>query len=569
MINLFKDVKEASMLSMTLNKLQAIFHQQEIQKSLGWIDTITEADELEVLRRAAEQLIKINFDSNKMHRGDIDTVIAIDKKLHRHANKITHQYLTMIKLNKALESEMYDAVYSYQRQLYVKYTQFLDAYLVQKKTIFADDKMNLILCLYLNATFEMAKWRYFDDQPAPTGMWTNMCKVINCAEKLSMMNKLLFMYENQKKETSIAALLKQGFMLSTLQKGNYNRLQIQLASQIMKQWSTNPLLLNKYKQDIFQFHIDISSDVGPMRVRGIEKYADYRFWKTSRLVDNIEAYLCAVDLQKPLQPFGLEKLASVETIVQLFKKLRVDWCIKGCERQRRNETRYKRNKIITVNYGLDDICKQINTAKMQFEAELSSKQTLEPAMTQASQSARDNSSINYVASQNKAKTEQWMLVDESVGGFAVDLGKSYSSWIEIGKLISYSMHGDTNLLVIAEIKSIKKQKNGAYRAGLAVLSTHGASIEVERVDRHSFSEAASGYYIDEGETNLKSFNTFVGLFLDKDDDSKVNKPTLIVPRSEYKRGNKLSITINGDEQIFEMGAALMKQRDWVRLALPI
>ena len=61
----------------------------------------------------------------------------------------------------------------------------------------------------------------------------------------------------------------------------------------------------------------------------------------------------------------------------------------------------------------------------------------------------------------------------------------------------------------------------------------------------------------------------MGLFLDKDDDSKANKPTLIVPRSEYKRGNKLSININGDEQIFEMGAALMKQRDWVRLALPI
>lgn len=557
------------MLSMTLNKLQTIFQQQEMQKSLGWMDTITEADELEVLRRATEQLSKFNFDSSKMHKGDINTVVEIDKKLHLHVHRVMHQYLTMVKLNKVLEAEIYEVMYSYQRQLTVKYTQFLDAYLVQKKTVLADDKMNLILCLYLNATFEMAKWRYFDDQSAPTGMWANVCKVITCAEKLSMMNTLLFMYEHQEKETSIAALLKQGFMLSTLQKGNYNRLQIELASQVMSLWSTNPLLLNKYKQDVFQFYIDIGADVGPMRVRGIEKYADYRFWKTSRLVDNIEAYLCAVGLQKNLQQFGLERLAPVETIVQLFKKLRVDWCVKGYERQRRNETRHKRNKIITVNYGLDDICNQINVVKTQFDAESASMQNVELAIAAASQSSQDSPAINYVASQNKAKTEQWMLVDESAGGFAVDLGKNYSSWIEVGKLISYSSHGDANLLVIAEIKSIKKQKNGAYRAGLAVISAHGTSIEVERIDRHNFFEAASGYYIDESETDLKSFNTFVGLFLDKTDDIKTNKSSLIVPRSEYKRGNKLSININGDEQIFEMGAALMKQRDWVRLALPI
>ena len=556
------------MLAATLKKLHDIFYQQDVQKSFTWIDAIAETDALEVLRRATDQLITVNFDANKMHTANIDAVIAIDKKLHLHANKVTRRYLTIAKLNKALESEIYEAVYFYQRQLYVKYTQFLDAYLVQKKTIFSEDKVNLILCLYLNATFEMTKWRYFDDQPAPIGTWTNVCKVIICAEKLSIINTPLFLYEHQKKETSIAALLKLGFMLSTLQKGNYNRLQIQLTVRILKEWATNPLLLNKYKQDIFQFYIDIGSDAGPSRIRGIEKYADYRFWKTSRLIDNIEVYLCAVDLQKPLQSFGLEKIASVESIVELFKKLRVDWCAKGYERQRRSESRNKRNKMISVNYGLEDICNRVTDLKTQLDAEPIATQAAESAIYNASQAPQATSVIQYTASQDKSKTEQWLLVDESAGGFAVDLGKAYSSWIEIGKLISYSAQEDVNLLIIAEIRSIKKQKNGAYRAGLAILSTQAALVEVERIDRHSFSEAASGYYIDDGETNLKSFNTFAGLFLDKNDDNKTNKASLILPRSEYKRGNKLRVNMHGDDQVFEMGAILMMQCDWVRVALP-
>jgi hypothetical protein len=43
----------------------------------------------------------------------------------------------------------------------------------------------------------MAKWRYFDDQPAPVGTWTNVHNVIKYAENLAMMNKNLFNQMNQ------------------------------------------------------------------------------------------------------------------------------------------------------------------------------------------------------------------------------------------------------------------------------------------------------------------------------------------------------------------------------------
>ncbi len=565
------------MLSNVIHKIQAVLYRQEVQHNLGWMNTLTEMDALDALKKTTSQLARIHFDSNESLNIGIDLVLEIDAKTYRNAKKITYKYLTILKINKKLEAELFNSAYSYQRQLYIAYAQFLDLYQAQNKVVINVEKMNLILCRYINATNGMTKWRYFDDQPAPIGTWENVCKVIKCAENLAILNTNLFMYDYQKKESCLAALLKQGFMMNTLHKSSYSRLQIQLTEQILKVWATNPLLLNKHKLDKFQFFINTESDKGPERIRAVEKFADYRYWKTTRLVDKIEAYLCAVDMQKPLQSFGLEKMASTDVIVKLFKKLRVDWCVEGYERQRRKETRNKRNKLISVNYGLEDICRRLNATKPTLLVEPIREEGDQHdfEVRVATQQVPAHAPQGYQANQNKQNnlgSENWWLVDESVNGFGVDLGKTYSNWIEPGKLIGYTSPDDRELFVIAEIKSIRKQANGNYRAGLQVLGSHSTTVKLGRLNQNNFAEAHSGYFVDDTEakpsqTKLDQTNTFSGLLFDSQDDDKSHKASLVMPRSEYKRGNKLVINIEGAEKVVEMGALLSKQHDWVRLAL--
>ena len=556
------------MLATVKHKIQAVLHPQDAQKNLGWMDTLTEVDELTALKEITAQLVKIQFDSTKNLDFHIDLVLEIDRKTYKHAKEITHNYLTVLKLSREVETKIYNTVYSYQRQLYVAYTQFLDCYLAQNKIVFADTKMNLILARHLNATFAAAKWRYFDDQPASIGTWENVCKVIKCAENLSLMNTNLFLYDFQSKETSISTLLKRGFMLDSLQKSSYTHLQIQMTEQILKVWASNPLITIKHKQDKYQFFINIESDKGPERIRAVEKFADYRFWKTTRLVDKIEAYLCAVDTQKPLQEFGLEKMASTDVVVKLFKKLRVDWCVEGYERQRRKETRNKRNKLINVSYGLEDICRRLNATKPKLVTQpMHEDDSLyDFEMRVATHHVKTESQL-LKSNQNKLGSENWWLVDESARGFGVDLGKTYSSWIEAGKLIGYTSQEDKDLFVIAEIKSVRKQSSGNYRAGLEVLGTHGTSVRVGRVDSNNFAEALSGYFVEDKDTDLRHLNTYLGVFLGKENDSKSNQASIILPRSEYKRGNKFKINIAGKDEVLEMGLPLMKQREWVRVAI--
>lgn len=553
------------MLANVVQKIQTVLHHQEVQKNLGWMDTLSQMDELDAIKETTMRIAQLKFDSGATLKRQLDILLAIDRKTYRESKKITHKYLVSFKLNKKLSENIYTVMYQYYRQLYVAYTQFLDLYLSQKLVVIDIDKLNLALARHLNATFTMTKWRYFDDQAVPTGTWEHVCKVIRCAEKLAILNNNLFVYDFQRKETNLAALLERGFMMDILQKNNYNRLQIQLTEQILKQWATNPIIATKFQRGNHNFFINIDSDKGPERIRAVEKFAEYRFWRVTRIVNLIEAYLCAVNTDKALAEFRLEKIAPTVIIVQLFKKLRVDWCVEGYERQRRKQAREKKNKLIHVTYGLTNICRLLGAAN----ASLFEKPRVKDSDEFELKLASYNKGQSPQAKSSRVGSENWWLIDESVTGFGVDLGKSYSDWIEAGKLIAYTTAENRNLYVIAEIKSIRKQPNGHYRAGLEILGTRGASVKVGHIDEQHFSEALDGYYVDESKAHVDEFSTFDALMLDHSDDAKSNTATLIMPRSEYKRGSKVMVKLPGSDKMLEMGVPLIKQREWVRVAVPV
>jgi hypothetical protein len=54
----------------------------------------------------------------------------------------------------------------------------------------------------------------------------------------------------------------------------------------------------------------------------------------------------------------------------------------------------------------------------------------------------------------------------------------------------------------------------------------------------------------------------------KQDDNSLSKPSLIMPRSEYRRGNKFRINLEGKDRLIEMGSPIKKVREWVRLPIP-
>jgi len=549
---------KCKMLSNVLNTVQQAIGPSDDVQDLEWLDTLAGLTELESLIAIKDELSRTNYLSLDHLDNKINFVLGVDESTYRKVKRVTHNYLIKMKDDKDLRKDVQVVAYDYHRQLYGAYSQILDAYQAQKTVKLSVEKTALLLARYLNAAFMMSKWRYFDDQSAPFGVWKNVHKVIKLAEELAIVNKNIFLYQFQVKETSIAAILKRGFMVDTLHKGNYSQLEIELTDRILKIWATNPLIVNTYKPDRYHFYIKLEGDNGPGRVRFKERFTHCRYWKTTRLIDLMEAYLLAVSMRKSVREFGLKKIAPNSVIVKLLKKLRKDWCVEGYQRQRRNEKRGHINTLIRVNNGLEAVHKNLMRIqeKLAKESAEASGFTFELKKEGESRAASKQAPVMSPV----LGAENLWMVDESKSGFAVDFGKDPADWVEVGALVGYREDGYQRTLTMAEIKSVRKLSNGTYRAGFKKISHNLIAVQASSVSKATVSEPVSGFYLNDSAQGIDLSPAFSAVLVDNNVD---NSPKLLVPRKVFKRGRMFNVVINEEDHLVKAGKVIAKHNDWV------
>lgn len=542
------------MLNKVIKKVHQVINSQGFQYDADWDVANSGMTEMEMLTEAKEQLVKISAVKPMDLIDKILLVFDVDEKSYKSVQKSTHNYLISLIGNTELRQEVSEVVYEYLRQLYATYTQLIAEYQQENQPILNTEKITLLLARYLNAAFMMSKWRYFEDQAAPLGMWKNLHKVIRFSEGMKTLNRDVFLYDFQSKETSLAALLERGFMLDTLQKGGYTQFQMELSDRVLKAWSTNPKISKQYtKQNEFQFFIYLHEDNRPERLRGAKQHPDFRYWETARIVDLMERYLCAVDTNKPLEAFDLVGLARTEDIVGLFKKLRVDWCVVGYKRQRRNEERSANPNMLNVSHGIDEISARIRyvqprrgTTNLAFEGTDLSLVSLPNHVDQ----------FDNVMPSSKYGRENWTMLEESSKGFSVELGKDINPWVKSGALVGYSTVDSLDGIALAEIKTVKKRTNGTYRVGLLKITSNPIVRDVVPVQKSTSFEAEGSASANKG---VKS-QAFIGLLVD---DGVMDRSRLIVPRHQHKRANRYRMKINGEDKVVLTGEVVSSHREWV------
>ncbi|MEE9331048.1 MAG: hypothetical protein V3U89_02350 [Methylophilaceae bacterium] len=536
--------------------MHKVFNRHDRHQGLDRSDDFSDMSELEGLIQYKEILSRVDFLDGKNLKGKVQLVLDIDEKAYRKIQSITHGYLDALKSNKNVKTSIEAAVYAYLRQLSSIYTLIVEDCQHQNKLNFNEEKISLVLARYLNTIFMMSKWRYFDDQPASMGTWSNVHRVIEIAENLSVLNKKLFLYDVQKKETSLAIILERGFMLDTLQKENYTPLQFELTDRVLKIWSSNPTLSEAFQKGQYQFFIHLDGENRPQRLRSTKQHPDFRYWKTTTIVDLIETYLCAADTGKPLEEFNLITMAAAEDLVGLFKKLRVDWCEKGYKRQRRKDQRNTKQNRLSVCFGVDRIC-SFNQA-LQVKA----SQVVSAIINEGSDSrlTTQEESIGSQGNQfNVFGLENWTMLEESDSGFSVELGKNIGISIQPGTLVGYAAVGDKSRIAIAEIKSVKKSSNGTHRVGLKKLANSIAATSLSRRQKSNTQETVQGYYVDDGAGNLTYSDAFSGLFI-----HDTEKLRVIVPQQQYKQASYYQAAMHDGEQHEVLaGAVVNSSHDWV------
>jgi len=204
------------MLNTVFSKLQQSTLGQEPLQDATWSDTLSGMTELEALIAIKDQIKHIDFTNLKDHEQKLEQVFDLDADAYYKSKKVSYNYLISLGNSHGMQHDVYVVASEYHRQLYTAYSQLFDALQLAPSRKLQSDTVKQLLARYLNAIFMMLKWRYFKDQSAMVGVWTNVHKIIKTAEELALMNKSFFLYGSQVKETSIAAILERGLMLDTL-----------------------------------------------------------------------------------------------------------------------------------------------------------------------------------------------------------------------------------------------------------------------------------------------------------------------------------------------------------------
>lgn len=356
----------------------------------------------------------------------------------------------------------------------------------------------------------------------------------------------------------MAVLMVKGLMLSTLQNESYTAAELHIVAKLLRDWVTSVTFEKAYSKEKYQYFVNLNHDKGAERIRAFDRTADYRYWRTDGIVMKITDHLLAVETNAVPKDSDIRRYASVRVMAKLFKKLNQDWSTHAYKRQRRGSLRKKETNQLQVAGGLEQICKQI--AKFQQQG---TKQHKQPIF---------DLKANHLDPINQARAQQlvtgldtWVVVDASDHGFGVDLGREPSAWVEAGKLVGFAHPYREECYVVAEIRHIKRQKNGTYRAGLQMISLHSLSMQLIKLD-HTLVELSKGFYLDCDETD-DDHNRVACVWVPPQEIQA--KSSVIIPIHEYQRNRQFKVAINGEEKTLVLGQPLEMQTEWVRASVAV
>ena len=553
------------MLSSLITKFQTTIFKQKAIDTSAWVTDLEHMDNLEALKVVTEKISTAPIETSHQAMQQLDELLMIDQAAHERVNIITARYMLVSRENKELEANIVAVTYTYHRRIYLAYIALVD-YIVNQKLEITNERILLLLAHTVNASFTMTKWRYFQDQVAPVGAWTHLHTLVKIGEKLSLLHRDTFLYENDAKEITLAALFVRGYMLNTLTKGSFSRQQIELTAKVLDAWIINPKIQREYIASEHAFLVNLKSDKGTDRARGFSMTPDCRYWTTNSLVGNIQTYLCDAETNKPLQRFNLNSLSTATVLVELFKKLLNEWMSHGYKRQRRSENRKPVNKMFNVYNGFDGICQKLapNTSSA-IRTKAITSNTTPFELRVAMHAPIKATSVNFP---KHLDTEAWLIVDESENGLGASLGVDLEEWVEPGKLIGFSSPNNSQQFMVAEIRSVKKQPNGRSRVGIEVLSTHSAIAQMSQVGQIAANEVEDGYFVDFSEMEDSQQSQFSGLYLPANIGG-TQSPMVIIPKSEYKPSTQYVLNTDGAELRVLTEHAISNKDGWVRAKVTV
>jgi len=374
-----------------------------------------------------------------------EIVELIDRSARPYQRKLNHEYVTSgTRLTKFQQHRITATNYTFQTQLTEGYRFCLGKFEVGAVGWAAlKPALPKIAGRALRACGAQLKWSLLRYGPVDRQIWENLARLYTAAEALGFGPWLQNLYRGEKRETTAEREFLRPLMLAISSPDGLLPIQIELADRIIAQ-CCDAFVISAQPGKELHYVSDLGAAFPPGRISPrIAVTPQTRFFGPAEAAKRIARYIDDIQRTSSVSPqlnLGLE--VSPTVVLATLQHLARYWSASLPERK---EARRRKTEHVTVVHEFAEVV--ANAGGLFFESPFVSND------------------------------EEWIVENESAGGFGAFVPKHLGAWLRVGSLIAVRREEGVAWGVGIVRRVTGDEQNNRY-VGIQMLATGGAAVTV-------------------------------------------------------------------------------------------
>jgi hypothetical protein len=372
-----------------------------------------------------------------------EIVELLDRSARPFLRKLNHDYVTgATQLTRFQQHRLWFAAHTFLAQLAEGYRFCVAKFEVGAVGAAAlKPSLPKIAGRAIRACGAQLKWALLRYGPVEQQLWEHLARLYTASEALGFAPWLLTLYRGERRESSCERELLRPLMLAVSSPDGLLPVQVELADRIIAQCA-DAFVLGARPGDGLHYVTDLAAAFPPGRLSpGITVNPQTRFFGPGEAAARVERYVAQIERSGRVpEEMNLGLPLEPPVVLDTLQHLARYWSAKLPERR---EPRRQRTEHVTVVHEFGEVV--ANAGGLFFESAFVSND------------------------------EEWIVENESPGGFGAFVPKALGAWLRVGCLVGVRREEGV-AWGVGLVRRVVGDEQGNRYVGIQMLATGGAAV---------------------------------------------------------------------------------------------
>ena len=497
-------------------------------------------------------------------------LFVIDEQIQPTYELVKQQYIQNPRAGKAIEERLWDTIIGVARCMLNAYHPFvrLENPRPEEEAGFHQASA-LLFARTLRYVGIQVKWHFFRFQAPSSMLWSTINQLYRLAEVSGVDSDPFPLYPGiDGHPTSCADEFIRIQMLATLNNGNFNLRQFDWADRWLANWSRYIQVERKYRDGVHQFCINLAEPTGPAKIHDAVDGEMMRFWGVTELLAEMNRIMRQLEAGDSPARLSLGDDARMPACLDFLRQLEILWSRERSQQAHRSE-RTRVSKLVQVASGLTLIFSAVRIDDERALARASARHAPDTDevmdmklygyvtdRTKQKLAAMQSRNHAYVSKAKTIDYDDWVIENESEGGFGAVLPVEGHDWVRLGVLLALRNDENGNWM-IAVVRRLNRLNPQQLYAGVQILTSTPVAVSMKSLEPERGAIPA-----------IEGIDT-VGLVVPKSGlyvpyisgTSRAN--SLMMHAADYSLGRLYQVVARDKSFVVRLGETLEKGPDWI------